>query len=434
VDAVAYDEVPPNPAALIQAIRSIGYGLGAAVADIVDNSITAGATRIDLDFHWDGSQSWIRCIDDGQGMSAEGLKEAMRIGARLPSETREDSDLGRFGLGLKTASFSQGKRLSVQTRTLGGATHTRCWDLDHVTRTNRWELLTHAPDARAEMLLDCLPEGGSGTVVLWEHLDRALPDDLSAGSADKFRADISAVYDHLATCFHRFLGPRARLTIRVNGREVEPWDPFHKHDEATLFLPREQLGDGRDAVFLQGFVIPRAALVPPVEGSRYRSLTPRQGIYVYRERRLLVAGGWLGICADDPDFALARLRVDITNAVDREWKVDISKSKVTPPSASSTWLRGYVARLQRDARTVLRRREAVSRGIAQTEADPVWIATSSAGSLTIRINRAWSMLEAPGLASVPRDELEALLIAIETALPVSLLANPTLRADARRKS
>jgi hypothetical protein len=427
-----YDEVPPNAGALIEAIRSLGYSLGDAVADIVDNSITAGATRIDLDFHWDGAGSWIRCTDDGKGMPPDVLKEAMRIGARLPSETRADNDLGRFGLGLKTASFSQCKRLSVRTRTAGGTTHTRCWDLDHVTRTNRWELLTQAPDACADGLLNRLPEGGSGTVVLWEHLDRVLPLSLVPGSASAFLADTARVADHLSTCFHRFLGPEHGLIVRVNGFEIRPWDPFYEENDATLVYPDEQLGDGRTATSVQAFVIPRSTLPPAVDDPSYRNLTPRQGFYVYRERRLLVAGGWLGLCADHADYALARLRVDITNAVDREWKVDVRKSKAVPPTTHATWLRGKAIRLQETARATLRRRAGGVREPQPTADSPLWHVTSIDGALAFRINRASPLLAAPWLADVPRDALEALLVALESSLSPSLLANTALRPVARK--
>jgi hypothetical protein len=420
-----YDEVPPNAGALIEAIRSLGYSLGDAVADIVDNSITAGATRIDIDFYWDGANSWIRCTDDGKGMTADVLKEAMRIGARLPSETRADNDLGRFGLGLKTASFSQCKRLTVQTRALGGETLTRCWDLDRVTRTNRWELLTQAPDARAATLLDRVSNGTAGTVVLWEHLDRVLPSVLVPESASAFLAEIARVADHLSTCFHRFLGPEGGLIIRVNGSEIEPWDPFFQDNDATLVYPDEQLGDGRNATSVQAFVIPRSTLPPTVDDPSYRNLTPRQGFYVYRERRLLVAGGWLGLCRDHADFALARLRVDITNTVDREWKVDVRKSKACPPATHATWLTGKALRLQETARATLRRR-AVGVRPQPTAASPLWHVTSTDGVLSFRINRACPLLASPGLADVPRDALETLLVALETSLSPSLLPNSIL--------
>lgn len=429
-----YDEVPPNAAAFIEGIRSLGYSLTDAIADIVDNSITAGASLIELDFRWEAADSWIRCTDNGKGMSADVLKEAMRIGTRLPSALRADNDLGRFGFGLKTASFSQSRRLSVRSRETRGKTLTRCWDVDRVIRTNRWQLLSQAPDGRASSLLDQTPEGASGTVVLWEYLDRTQPGVNLAKASNLFLADISRVADHLSVCFHRFLGSESGLTISVNGHTIEPWDPFHEDNDATLIYPVEQMGDGRAATIVQAFVIPRSTLPSLPEVSGYRNLTPKQGFYVYRERRLLVAGGWLGLLTDHADFCFARIRVDITNAVDREWKVDVRKSKATPPPLHADWLKGKAHRLQQTARAALRRRRPIDRVPEPTAIDPVWIATLSKGSTTLQINRAHPALKVPGLAIVPPDVLNALLIALETAVPVALLANPTLGADARRNA
>jgi len=427
-----YVEVPPNAGAFIEGIRSLGYTLTDAVADIVDNSITAGASLINVDFHWNGADSWIRCTDNGTGMSADVLKEAMRIGSRSPSELRADNDLGRFGLGLKTASFSQSRRLSVRTREAGGETLTRCWDVDRVIQTNRWQLLTQAPDERAAALLDQIPDQASGTVVLWEHLDRIQPGVSPGKASNLFLEDIADVTNHLSVCFHRFLGPDGNLTIRVNGETVEPWDPFHEDNDATLMYPEEQLGDGREATTVQAFVIPRSSLPSVTEASGYTNLTPRQGFYVYRERRLLVAGGWLGLVSDHDDFALARIRVDITNAVDREWKVDVRKSKAVPPLSHTTWLKGKAQRLQETARAVLRRRKAGGHEPGPGISDPVWHVTPARGSLTFRVNRAHPILNTPGLAELPPSSLEALLVALETSIPVAMLANPTLRTTERK--
>jgi len=427
-----YDEVPPNAGAFIEGIRSLGYNLTDAIADIVDNSITAGASVINLDFHWNGADSWIRCTDDGKGMSADVLKEAMRIGSRSPSELRADNDLGRFGLGLKTASFSQSRRLSVRTREARGEALTRCWDVDRVIQTNRWQLLTQAPDQGAAALLEQIPAGASGTVVLWERLDRIQSGLNVNKSSSLFLDDVRKVSDHLSVCFHRFLGPDSSLTIRVNGQEIEPWDPFHEDNDATLVYPDEQLGDGRAATSVQAFVIPRSSLPSGTEVSGYRNLTPNQGFYVYRERRLLVAGGWLGLVTDHADFALARIRVDITNAVDREWKVNVSKSKAIPPPSHTSWLKGKAQRLQETARAVLRRRKAGGHEPGPGISDPVWHVTAARGSLTFRVNRAHPILSTPGLADVPPDALDALLVALETALSPSLFANPTLRTAERK--
>jgi hypothetical protein len=143
-----YEIASPKPAALIESLRSIGYNLPTAIADIVDNSITAGARRVNVNCYWAGANSWIAICDNGDGMSEGKLQEAMRPGSESPLERRSEKDLGRFGLGLKTASFSQARRLTVFSRA-GSCLSVREWDLDYVEKWNEWRLLTRG-SAEAE--------------------------------------------------------------------------------------------------------------------------------------------------------------------------------------------------------------------------------------------------------------------------------------------
>ncbi len=136
-----YEIATPRPGALIESLRSIGYDLPTAVADIIDNSLTASARQVDIVFHWAGANSWICILDDGIGMPDRKLFEAMRPGSQNPLQTRSSNDLGRFGLGLKTASFSQARRLTVITKTTRGSIAVREWDLDYVEREDEWRLL-----------------------------------------------------------------------------------------------------------------------------------------------------------------------------------------------------------------------------------------------------------------------------------------------------
>ena len=158
-------DVPPNPAALIASMRAFGYSLPGALADLIDNSITAGASTIHVRTEWAGGRPWISIEDDGRGMSEDTLVEAMRLGSRSPREERSPTDLGRFGLGLKTAAFSQALSLTVATHTEGGALAVRRWDLEHVTAQNRWSLLMDG-DAIAQPVIDAFAATAKGTLVL----------------------------------------------------------------------------------------------------------------------------------------------------------------------------------------------------------------------------------------------------------------------------
>ena len=199
------------------------------MADIVDNSISAGAKKIDIWFHWNGPDSWITIADDGRGMNEPELVEAMRPGSQHPLDTRSPTDLGRFGLGLKTASFSQCRRLTLVSHRLDQSPTYLCWSHDHVRQTHRWELIRQL--TKPQLLDDCrqLP---SGTIVLWEDLDRLTKDTRTDNAAhrDNFLKAAQSVKQHLSMTFHRFLesgGPQqAGLTITINGNPVLPWDPY----------------------------------------------------------------------------------------------------------------------------------------------------------------------------------------------------------------
>src|SRR5947209_1369949 len=114
IDYSRYKTTPAEPEAssMIETFRAIGYSIQSAVADIVDNSISAGAKNIRINFEWKGANTWLAIKDDGIGMDNDELIQAMKPGSRNPNEERSAKDLGRFGLGLKTASFSQCRILS----------------------------------------------------------------------------------------------------------------------------------------------------------------------------------------------------------------------------------------------------------------------------------------------------------------------------------
>ena len=200
----AYDAAPPLAPATLEALRAVGYELTTALADIVDNSLAARAKRVDIDLFWDHENSWIRVSDDGRGMTEGQLREAMTLGSVSPLERRDPADLGRFGLGLKTASFSQCRRLTVRSRAAGAAPATRCWDFDFVQSVGDWALLRGAVDAADDRLLDDALDPKHGTVVLWRLLDRVIPEPRAAHARDSFQERMEEVFGHLGMVF--FIG------------------------------------------------------------------------------------------------------------------------------------------------------------------------------------------------------------------------------------
>lgn len=323
----------PNPGAMVESLRSIGYTLETAVADLIDNSITAKASRIDIDSPFQGSDTKIYILDNGEGMSEVRLVEAMRLGSFSPSLKRKRKDLGRFGLGLKTATFSQCKRLSVITKHEGKIS-ARCWDLDFIIKHNKWCLLKDAPQAYIDKV-STLP---SGTLVVWEKLDRIISDK-DAKAEKNFNNKKGILRRHLFLVFHRFIED-GRLEIHIGGVPVEPWNPFLPHMNSSLKkeLPPTSLYGGN--VVIKGWVMPHRNYFTDAEykeaGFR-RGWTQMQGFYIYREDRLLTVGGWLGLKPDgtamlqEHHYDLGRICVDLTNNYDFDWDIDIKKSKATPP-------------------------------------------------------------------------------------------------------
>ena len=261
-------EMPPKPSPLIESIRAIGYSLSTALADIVDNCITARAEKIRIFSSTEPAEARVGILDDGVGLTEEELLEAMRLGSRNPVEEREESDLGRFGLGLKTASFSQCRVLTVVSRTNGTSASAR-WNLDHIAESGRWQI--QIPDD-----LTSIPWsehlGSSGTLVVWEHIGLGADDGDSGRNIADFIRQMDEARSHLELVFHRFLSGepgRRSVSIEMNNRPLEPFDPFHSRHPATIAGPEELIRVSDEDVLVQAFTLPHHGKVTPAEWERY---------------------------------------------------------------------------------------------------------------------------------------------------------------------
>lgn len=333
---------PPRAGALVESLRGMGYTLATAVADIIDNSIAAGARRIDVRVEQDadGHAERLLVIDDGAGMDREGLIRAMALGSVSPTATRSLRDLGRFGLGLKTATFSQCRRLTVASKTEAGL-FAFAWDLDLLAEADNWDLIECGDTARFEELIS----SPSGTVVMWERLDRAL----GPSSSKELMRAVTDLRNRLRLVFHRFLAD-GDFVLRVNSKKVTPLDPFFSlhpakpHDFMEVTWP--EIGSD-PKVRLRAFVIPD----PEDSGESISPFGPSdeldlQGFFIYRGKRLISAGGWLNLrdLRKAPEFKLARIRVDFSNTDDVDWRLDIRKSMAVPPREMRDWLRLHAVR------------------------------------------------------------------------------------------
>lgn len=364
----------PRAAVMIEAMRDIGYSFDSAVADIIDNSIAAGSQNIDLNYGWEADLPWIAVIDDGDGMTREELLEAMRPGSRDPRLERAKDDLGRFGLGLKTASFSQCRELTVLTRR-DNLVHGMRWDLDRVSSTNKWEIT----EIRAEQMevIPCgLPSTGSGTLVLWRKIDRLELAGLGDMGHDAFNELMASVRQHLARIFHRFLSgePSLKKTrMSINGTEIEPYDPFTELNIATQKLPVEVVPFKGSEVRIQAFILPHHSKVSAKEYERLagpEGYLRNQGFYIYRNRRLIIWGSWFRLARQEELTKLARVRIDIPNNMDQHWGIDVRKARAHPPLIVKNRLRQVIEQIRAGAKRPYTQRGKV---VIETDASPVWV-------------------------------------------------------------
>lgn len=350
-------QIPPSAAALMESLRGTGYSVETALADLIDNCIAAGAKQIDLLLDWNEGHPVAVITDDGAGMSEDDLVAAMRFGGLGPRTPRAASDLGRFGLGLKTASLSQCRRLTVASLR-DGRSSVFCWDLDHIRTTGgAWELLEGPPDDLLSFTT-LSADRNSGTTVIWDRIDFGRVREQP--TLRTFLAQMERAERHLAMVFHRYLtGDARRLRITINGRRIKAWDPFLEDHEATIARPEQILDSGGERIRVRGFILPHpdrfANATAMDEAAGPDGWVAQQGFYVYRQKRLLSAGGWLGIGGTRAwtreEFSrLARIRIDLPNTIDEDWRIDIRKAQARPPEA----LRPALARIAEDVRRIAR--------------------------------------------------------------------------------
>ena len=423
-----YEIANPHPAGTIESLRSLGYSTEAAIADLVDNSVSAEAHQVDVVFTWDGRNSWVAVADDGHGMTQSDLVTAMTIAARGPGAARTAQDLGRFGMGLKTASFSQARKLIVTSATPGRVRAIRAWDLDLVRQTEQWRLLQGADPADVA-LLDRV-WAGQGTVVLWRHLHRF---DIPGMTADDvpaqrhFYDEIRRVETHLGMVFGRFLtGPRS-LRLNVNGNPVWPWDPFLQNARFVQRLPVEEIPIGGHSMRIAGFVLPHLRYLSDEEALQAagpRGWLEQQGFYVYRRDRLILAGDWLGIRGfrKEDKYILARLAVDIPAELDPEWSIDVRKSAAVPPLAARAHLQRIGTAARRAAASVLTQRGRVTARERGADFVYAWKVHRANGQVTCRVNRQHPLVRQALRGSTEGSaDAAALIRLLEETVPVAAL-------------
>ena len=360
-------EVIPSARRLIMSLRDMGYDFAQAIADIVDNSIEASASLVTIDIEFDGDNSWVRIADNGKGMSPKQLREAMRYGSE---REYENDDLGKFGLGLKTASMSQCQSLSVASRCNTDRANIAAytWDLDHIKKTNRWEILPIEDRDLGPAIRQPLKDT-TGTVVLWQKLDRILGYKHPYG--EMARKQLSQmcreIEQHLSIVFHLFLSdqvPRKRLRILVNGNEIKPWDAFCQTELKTKKLQPIKFQVEHEGVhgevLLQPFVLPHQDDFSSPEAFRLASgpnnWNQQQGFYIYRANRMIQSGGWSNLRAPDEHTKLARVVVSFSPLLDEAFKINVAKMRVQLPAKIREEVKDAIIPVTRLAREVYDRK------------------------------------------------------------------------------
>lgn len=331
----------PDAPRLIFGLRDTGYNVKTAAADIIDNSIAAGADRIHVEIvlNADG-RKFVYFGDNGKGMDAGGVHRAMRYGA--PERENKES-LGKFGLGLKTASSSVCLRYTVISRSSPKQELSKLtWDLDHVAKAQAWEMLKEPVTSDEREVFDEMC-GDTGTLVIWEKCDRILTKEYEPGSSQE-RSAISRLAEslskHLSLVFHRFLDsedPRERnVEILVNQQPVDAWNPFYPARSEQVLAEKMQcleveMPDGSvEIAKIRAWLLPHRLDMTKDEEKQHARISNRaQGFYVYREGRLIQDGGWLDVFGvPEPHYSLLRIEFDFGHRLDDAFRIDVKKSRI----------------------------------------------------------------------------------------------------------
>ena len=417
--------LPPSASSLSESMRDLGYSLATAIADIIDNSITAKATEVEVFCDLTCEQPTLVIIDNGCGMTEEELLLAMKHGSASPKKAREPNDLGRFGLGLKTSSFSQCRNLtvisSINLEVCGAE-----WDLDHISERDEWCLsILDGDDIQKIPCLGLL--GKTGTAVVWTKLDRLFEDQHGNKRDEIVFEKLDLVDRHLSLVFHKFLAGEVKhhpkLSIRINGHPVKPFDPFCRKIKATQVLPEEIVRvDGKD-VSIQPYILPHHSKLTADEYDFYEdrsSFISNQGAYIYRNGRLMAWGDWFRLVPKGEATKLARVQIDFPNALDENWTIDIKKSRARPPHEVRERLRQIISKVMGTSTRIHRGR---GQKLFQETQEPVWERYVDKGSVRFDLNTSHPLLMSLE-AKMTKDQMKCMdtyLAAVTASLPIEMI-------------
>jgi hypothetical protein len=357
----------PHPEYLIKSIAEQGYSLETALADLIDNSITAGANKIEiLDSRENGALKMF-ISDNGKGMTFDAMLRNMQFPSSSMESKRDPSDLGRFGLGLKTASFSQTRKLTVISRAIEDASKTYralTWDVNMLS-SGVWQIIEESEE-KISLLMDQYMMAESNraggfidfspnTIIVWDGLYKYDRNSDIANNIESYNDQMSNVREYLETVFHVYLSKETEtLQIRINNLRLKHFNPFPE-GKGVRKIKKEQIVFGDEVLTLEGFILPRDAIKESKESNngwvtKSKGLLDLEGIYIYRENRIILFGGWNGLIRRSPNLQLARLRVRFGNKNDDKLQLNVAKSKVVLPFEKRIPFLRYIAELKDEAK------------------------------------------------------------------------------------
>ncbi|MEG3755238.1 ATP-binding protein [Psychromonas arctica] len=429
-----YKSLEPSPSSLVESLRDIGYSMETALADVIDNSITAEASRIDISFSWNLAKPWLAIQDNGYGMAEAELLYAMRLGSDNPLNERNENDLGRFGLGLKTASFSQCRQVTVISKK-DNAMSAMEWDLDQITDspTDGWKIKILSNEdleniSEINSLLEGLAKQSTGTLVVWRKLDRLDSFDSLAIREKKLNALIDSSRNHIELTFHRFLNAGAgkkSIKMYINGDQLIGNDPFNSSHLATLELPKQPIYVDSKEITVQPYILPHYTKVSAQEYDKFAGeggYLHNQGFYVYRNKRLIIKSTWFRLMPKDELTKLIRVRVDIPNSLDHIWKIDVKKSNANPPETVRKGLKQIISEVEYSGKRVFKQK---GYQLKSKVLEPVWNRNIASGKVTYEISKSHPLIDTfkTKLDDESQRDFLNILKSIESSFPSDLYFN-----------
>nr|WP_233094248.1 ATP-binding protein [Pseudomonas haemolytica] len=370
----------PDAPRLIFGLRDTGYNVRTAAADIIDNSIAAkaGQINVEITLREDG-RKFVYFGDNGEGMDAQGIHRAMRYGA---PERENPESLGKFGLGLKTASSSVCLKYTLISRKSPDQELAKlAWDLEYVAKQKKWEMLKEPVTSDEQEMFEELC-GDKGTLLIWENCDRILTKDYEPGSA-KEQAAIKRLAEslvkHLSLVYHRFVDSaddrERNVSIFVNQIPVDPWNPFYpSRSEQVLAETKQKLlvemPDGSEEIAnIRAWILPhRSDMTKDEEKAHARISNRAQGFYVYREGRLIQDGSWMDVFgAPEPHTSLLRIEFDFGHELDDAFRIDVKKSRILFHPDLEDGLRDLLQPIYREAGKRARRQTREQTNVRQID-------------------------------------------------------------------